>query len=246
MKSRQVIFGLALVAIGALLLARAADWLCLEYYYVKDYILPLGLVALGLWLIIRKKRQEDRISSSGQQIHTDLGDIHIHTSPPSPPPPPPEPGTTGDFAKQQAKPEQDFGTGTSTGESPSWSEPGKTKFSKAFGDMFIDCKGQPLQNIEISGGVGDLEIRLHGGILSTGLNRVIISGFIGDVRVYVPPDMAYFAHCSNFIGDIDMAGRRASGFGNNIDGQSTDYDKASDKIYIAVNSFIGDIKIFQM
>ncbi|MFH1686581.1 MAG: cell wall-active antibiotics response protein LiaF [bacterium] len=244
MKSRQVIFGLVLVALGALLLARAADWLFFDYH-IKEYILPLALVAVGLWLIVRKKRQEDRFNAADQEVHTSFGDVHIHTSTP---PPPSGSDSAASFVHEQSQttPEADAGSGPSLGEAPSWSEPGKIKFSKTLGDMFVDCRGQTLQNIEISAGVGDLEIRLHGGRLAAGLNRIVISGFIGDIRVYVPQDMAYFAHCSNFVGDVDMTGRKASGFGNNIDGQSANYEKAQDKVYIAVNTFIGDVKIFQM
>ena len=73
---------------------------------------------------------------------------------------------------------------------------------------------------------------------------MIFSGFIGDIRIMIPRDFAVFAHCSNFIGDIDVVGRRASGFGNNIDWQSDNYESADSKLYIAANNFLGDVKIF--
>ncbi len=93
-------------------------------------------------------------------------------------------------------------------------------------------------------GIGDLDFSLAGGKLSKGLNRVVISGFIGDLRIFIPRNMAHFVQCSNFIGDIDLAGKRTSGFGNNVDSQSTDYNNADSRIYIAANNFIGDIKTY--
>jgi predicted membrane protein len=92
--------------------------------------------------------------------------------------------------------------------------------------------------------IGDIEVKLHGSKLAPGLNRMVISGFIGDVRVLAPPGMAVFAQCSSFIGDIELFGQRVSGFGNNIDGQTPDYDEAESKLYIASNSFIGDARIY--
>jgi len=118
------------------------------------------------------------------------------------------------------------------------------RYSKFLGDMYIDMNGVSLQNTEISLGIGDLEMRLHGGKLAPGLNRIVTSGFIGDLRVFMPKDMAYFVHCSNFVGDVEIAGRRASGLGNNLEGKSPDYDQAEEKIYIALNSFIGDIRVY--
>jgi predicted membrane protein len=73
---------------------------------------------------------------------------------------------------------------------------------------------------------------------------MIISGFIGDMRIFIPKEFNYFAHCSNFVGDIDINSKRASGFGNTIEHYTPEYDKAESKLYIAANSFIGDMKIF--
>ncbi len=93
-------------------------------------------------------------------------------------------------------------------------------------------------------GIGDTEIKLHGGRLARGLNRMIISGFIGDIRVFIPQGMPYQARCSNVIGDIDAGGQHTGGLSNTIESQSADYDTAELKLYVAANNFIGDIKLF--
>ena len=110
--------------------------------------------------------------------------------------------------------------------------------------MFIDMSGVNMQNIEVSMFCGDLEIKLHGCILNEGLNRLIISSFIGDIRIFAPADLAVYAHSSNFVGDIEIFGKHTSGFGNNVDSQTPNYSNSSKKLYIANNSFIGDIKVF--
>jgi lia operon protein LiaF len=126
-------------------------------------------------------------------------------------------------------------------------DPGKSnraRYNKFIGDMFVDCGGVDLQNVEIGSFIGDVEIKLHGGKLARGLNRMIVSGFIGDVRVLVPEGMAVFCQSSNFIGDIEMMGKRSSGFGNSIDAQTPNYSEAEAKLYIASNHFIGDVRVY--
>ena len=114
------------------------------------------------------------------------------------------------------------------------------------GDLFIDCKGRSLSNIEISVGLGDLELILNEGILSKGLNRVVISGFVGDIRIFISKETAFFCHCSNFIGDIDLGGQKTSGLNNTLEFSTPDYDQAESKLYVAANSFLGDIRVYQM
>ena len=120
------------------------------------------------------------------------------------------------------------------------------KYSKVFGDMYIDCSQFDLQNTEITSFIGDIEVKLHGARLAKGLNRMIISGFIGDVRILIPPQMPVLVQSSNFIGDVELLGRRASGFGNNLDAQTPDYTGADSKLYIATNHFIGDVRVYEV
>jgi len=201
---------------------------------------PLLLIILGIWLIVRKKKQED-ISQASQQAEsfTRGSSTYDSTSGPSK-----TYRTQEQFQykqEQHVPPDATFTVHSS--EHGKYSD-GRIRYSKGLGDLNIDCHNINLQNIEVSSGLGDVEIKLHGGILADGLNRLIISGFIGDIKILVPKDMAVFVHCSNFIGDIKALGRETSGFGNNFDAQTINYNDAAKKLYIAVNSFIGDIKVF--
>ena len=122
-------------------------------------------------------------------------------------------------------------------------EPGRIKYSKILGDIYVDCQGIKLQNIVVSMGVGDIEMKLHGGTLEPGLNRMIVTGFVGDIRILIPEDMPVFVHSSCLIGDIHLFGNTTSGFSNDLDGQTADYNSSENKLYIAINHFIGDIKV---
>jgi lia operon protein LiaF len=241
MKPRsKLIWGIVLVILGIILLGETTGAFSVEDLF--DVVFPLALILIGVWLIFRRRS-------------TDKADRY------APPPPPPPPSATFEYPSESQPPADDTDTAAEGPQAesshtsrnyeeprmthaPSSDEAGKLKYSKTFGDMFIDCVGVNLQSVEVSAGFGDLDIRLNGGVLGDGLNRLIISSFIGDIRIFAPADMPIFAHCSNFVGDIEIMGKRASGFGNSIDSQTTNYQESPKKLYVACNSFIGDIKFY--
>jgi len=235
MSNRKLVIGLILVVIGFALLSKTLG----SGFFIFDlpgFLFPIGLISIGIWLLARRRGQ----------VQADQAETTYYSSSDTPPPPPF--GATADEAYQETvqppPPPGGSGENTRASDSPNPSAPGKSRYSKFIGDMYIDCNDVSLQNVEIGNFLGDVEVKLHGGKLSPGLNRMIISGFIGDVRVLVPQGMAVFSQCSNFIGDIEMIGRKTSGFGNSLDAQTPDYDQAESKLYIASNHFIGDVRIY--
>ena len=241
MNRKIPIFGLLLVIFGLLFLLNTFDIVYFTFGDVLRFMLPVFLIALGLWLIIRKKREEQRYhyESTYRQASAQApsagttGQTGSASAPgyDTPPPPPPPPGGHFDNSSQRVftVPE---------------TEGGRIKYSKVLGDMYVDCKGINLQNIVISMGVGDIELKLHGGVLEPGLNRMIVTGFVGDIRILIPPDMPVFVHSSCLIGDIYLFGNTTSGFSNDLDGQTAGYNTSENKLYIAINHFIGDIKVY--
>ncbi len=243
MSGRKIVLGVILILLGMFFLGQTMSIFVFGFVDLVRFVLPFALIGIGIWLILRRRRQAFGV-----------GDIHIHvdtssgarsstwTSSSSSDDP-------GRFADRQADAAASGfvgDAGPSVSEAPHTETPGKLKYSKLLGDMVIDLNGRSLVSVEMSSGIGDVEIKLHGAQLGPGLNRLIISGFIGDIRVFVPMDMPFFASCSNFIGDLELTDRRTSGFGNNIDFQTDDYSSAERKLYIAAHNFIGDIKVHKV
>ncbi len=240
MNGKKAFFGIALILLGVLLLGRSAN---LFIFGFVD-LLPFLFIGAGIWFIIRRRRQEETL-----RRHTESGSIHVNVTVDETP----QSASTSqsyaspnDFAQTQQQtsgPSQtDFG-GTRASQAPEQDSAGCLKYSKLIGDMFVDCSNCRLENIEVSGFLGDIEVNLSNGKLREGLNRLIISHFIGDVRILVPRDFEYFAQCSNFIGEIELGAKRTSGFSNNVETHSSDYESATSKLYISANSFLGDIRI---
>lgn len=229
-----MIFGLILIILGLLIFLSRFE------IHLFAFVFPVGLIVLGTWLIMRHRERERQMQGSvnfryfaGSQAGGQPSGAGPYSPPPPPPPPPPGQGATWSTGTQQ----------TWSSASPH-AEAGKLRYSKFLGDMYIDCANVNLQNVEISMFVGDLQVNLKGGKMAPGLNRMIITGFLGDVMVFVPNGMPVYCHCSEFAGDLEVMGKRSSGFGNTLDSQTTDYESAESKLYIAASHFIGDIRVY--
>jgi len=231
MTRNSTIWGGILILLGFLLLLNS---LRINLFHL---VVPVALMVLGAWIVYRKTRPDEPRRGTTQYTYNSDQGVYTAT-------------VTSDAGTTRAS-----ATVHTTGQS---SEAGqrmneearvfgdKVKYSKFLGDMFINCENVNLQNVEISIFIGDLEINLAGGKLHPGLNRMIVSGFLGDCLVLIPKDMPVHVHCSGFIGDVELLGKRGSGFGNTMDSQTPEYDAATAKIYIAVNNFIGDIRVFRV
>ncbi len=251
----KIVIGLGMVLLGLLLLANSLDILNVSFGDVLRSLIPLFFIGLGIWMIVRRKRMEDQIRMNMHfeaSSHPDSSNT-AYTSEERKEPNRPadniaaEQASAMDSGKMGAQAQQFYASSNyqqsyQTGPQRQGAD-GKLRYSKSLGELTVDLSNMSLRDVEVSMGVGDLEVRLSGGILSDGLNRIIISGFVGDIRVMVPQNFPLFAHCSNFVGDIELMGRRTSGFGNNLESQSANYGSATQKLYIACNNFIGDIRV---
>jgi len=243
MSGRKLIFGVVLILVGLAFLSQTMHF-WFDFGDLIRFILPFGLIVLGIWLIVRKRRHEFECCRPELNIHIEGCDCFTSSARP-------ETGRRADpdrFTKDQADAATGFvgDAGPRVSAAPETDAAGRLRYSKLLGDLYIDLNGRALESVEVSSGIGDIEIKLHGARLSEGLNRMVISGFIGDIRVFVPMDLPFFANCSDFVGDIELADRRTSGFGNHIDFQTEDYASAELKLYIAAHNFIGDIKVHKV
>ncbi len=241
MSNRTIFFGLILIIIGMVFLSRSLNILWFDIGDLVSMIFPVGFIVVGIWLIVRRKERQkaqqwhppDEAASAGTYAADQTATASSTQQTASAGPTPAGPG-----------PEEQAQQGARISEMPDYRSTGKLKYDKFVGDMFIDCANVNLQNIEVGIFVGDIEIKLHDGNLAPGLNRMVISGFVGDIRILIPREMAVYVQASNFIGDIELVGRSTSGFGNNLDAQTANYQAAESKLFIASNQFVGDVRAY--
>ncbi len=222
---RRLLFGLILITIGVIFLLRATGLLWFDWGDFWSLAIPFSLIGLGGWLLVRHRRTESRA-----QMEADFG------------------LGSGGFAEQTDGTRTYSFTSTSetreTNAEAMAGQPGnKLRYSKMFGDLNINCKGLEIEDVEISMFLGDIRLVLSDCKLANGLNRVIISGFIGDILVIVPPDLPVQATGSVFLGEVEILGQTSSTLGASIETKTPNYTPSGPRVYIAANHFIGDLKI---
>lgn len=243
MDKKKVIFGLILILLGLYFIGQTTNIIWFDLGDIFEYFWPLLFIGLGVWLILRKRNPAPPPPPPGQQP----GSASKHTT-----------GTTHHWSTTSSAESSGGSASTASAgasassarpastDQPAWDTTGKLKYEKFIGDTDINLNGMVVTNVEVSSFIGDIDMRLHGAKLTPGLNRIVISGFIGDVRILLPPDLPIFVHASNFVNDIDLMGQRVSGFSNTLDSQTEKYTGAESKIYLAINTFIGDIRVYKV
>lgn len=100
-----------------------------------------------------------------------------------------------------------------------------------------------LNDLNISGFIGDVKIDLSKAIIPEGESTIVISGIIGDIDIYVPADLEVAITSSAFVGDMDIIGDRSSGLSSKIHASSPNYDSSTRKVKISISLFIGDVDV---
>jgi predicted membrane protein len=117
--------------------------------------------------------------------------------------------------------------------------------SRIFGDKMYEPTGE-IDGTIYKHFIGDLELNLTRANFRPGENRIQTSIFIGDLKAFVPKNVALKTNLSIMLGDISVADSIESGFGPSKEYVSPNYDIAEKKLYIFGRAFIGDIKIRQI
>jgi lia operon protein LiaF len=114
---------------------------------------------------------------------------------------------------------------------------------RILGDSSHAGRSEEIDGTDISHFIGDTEIDLTGAKLKSGVNKVNIATFIGDIRVMVPEGMAFSADCSAVFADIRLPDRKEGGIFLSARQKSVDYETADSKLYLSCATVIGDIII---
>lgn len=113
------------------------------------------------------------------------------------------------------------------------------------GDTTIGRRAWELRELGIQKGIGDTRIDLTSASIIDREGRIGVSGWIGDVDVLVPPQLALRAQGSVLIGSITILGRGADGFFRELAYVTDDFDSAEKRVSIDINLGVGDISIIR-
>ncbi|MBL3648157.1 MULTISPECIES: LiaRS two-component regulatory system accessory protein LiaF [Bacillus] len=100
-----------------------------------------------------------------------------------------------------------------------------------------------LNDLNISGFIGDIKIDLSKAMIPEGESTIVISGVIGNVDIYVPSDLEVAVSSVVFIGDINLIGSKKSGLSTKVYAASSDFSESKRRIKVSVSLFIGDVDV---
>lgn len=110
-----------------------------------------------------------------------------------------------------------------------------------FGD--IHMHPLDIEDMAISGGIGDVTIDLTQAISLGGERHLVIERCIGSVTVYIPYDVAVSVNGRTMVGTIEAVGQRCKGWKSRLSAESDGYEKSDSKLRINLSSWVGDLVV---
>lgn len=126
-----------------------------------------------------------------------------------------------------------------------WSHTCKNNHSRFIGDAHFGADYWELRPMNISHFIGDTMLDLTKAQISMGETRVYVSSFIGDVKVFVPNDIAVGIKVvsSCLIGDVKVLDQKRGGLFNQMSVETPNFADSDKRVVLVVSSFIGDVRI---
>jgi len=103
-----------------------------------------------------------------------------------------------------------------------------------------------LDDLRLHQTIGTINLDLTNAIIPDREVDLEISGLVGEVSIYLPPELAFRAECGIAIGDITVLNHNESGTHRRVEMESPDYWQATRQINIKVDWKIGEIVIRQI
>ncbi|AJY75829.1 cell wall-active antibiotics response protein LiaF [Paenibacillus beijingensis] len=124
-------------------------------------------------------------------------------------------------------------------------DPAAQTRSGFIGDLHLGEDYWELKPMNISHFIGDTIIDLTKAQIPHGETKLVISSFIGDVKVFLPSDYEIGVQVisSAFLGDAKILGRKEGGLFRNMNVESPSYNDTDKKIRIVCSTFIGDVRV---
>jgi len=115
--------------------------------------------------------------------------------------------------------------------------------SSLIGDFHLTSGRFELNHLHVWHGIGDVVIDLSRAVLMHEEAMLSVDGWIGDVTIYVPIDLAASVSAEVSVGDLEVFGHRQGGISRCIVVRSDHYDTAANKVLLRISLLVGDIKV---
>jgi len=118
--------------------------------------------------------------------------------------------------------------------------------SRLLGDLDLRIRGMVTEDLGADVGLGGLRLDLTEATVAPGEHTIHLGGWLGDIEVRLPHDLAADVHGEVFLGNLQLLGRSSEGFFLENHARSTDYEAAEARLCIRAHLWIGDIKVVRV
>lgn len=128
----------------------------------------------------------------------------------------------------------------------SFSKQGPRYQSSFVGEIRRGPSNWVLDDLYVRQAIGSVSLDLTQAIIPDRKVELYVSGYIGDVAIYLPPGLPFKAECSLSLGDITVLEHNESGSQKYVATQTADYAQAGRKLDVQVHWKIGEVRIHQI
>lgn len=114
------------------------------------------------------------------------------------------------------------------------------------GDISFGKQPWTLKDLDLWNAVGDIRVNLTTAHIENGTHHITIGGWVGDVRVLVPEDLAVKIKADVSIGDLKVFNDEHSGTGRHVTFVDPLFDTADKRVVIHISLKIGDVQVVRV
>ncbi|MBE4906815.1 cell wall-active antibiotics response protein [Bacillus luteolus] len=117
------------------------------------------------------------------------------------------------------------------------------KDSVAIGDYVSNSENWSLEDKNIKLGIGDVHLDFSKAFIPDKETKIDISGWVGDVTLLVPEDLAIKVEATVKTGSIEIFDNDSDGLNRSYSYKSEHYDEETRKLTININLSVGSIQV---
>lgn len=118
-----------------------------------------------------------------------------------------------------------------------------SRATNTLSDHTIRYDGKPIRSETLNYSLGEYDIHLTGAEYPEGTANFKISHGVGDLRIWVPRELALKVRAGAGIGDVRVFEMKDDGFSPKIDFSSPGYATATRRLQLEANVGLGDVNI---
>lgn len=213
----KILWGIFVSALGAIMLGNNAEWFQYGLSDLWNWTWPLIVVYIGFKILFDRD-----------------GNVVINLGP-----------EEVEKVKKSKKKDSTFQFPFSSTNDDKHQQPKKkSRNHRTFiGDLTLGKQPWEPDGMDISMGIGSIELDLTKAILKDGENVLDVSSWIGSVEIYVPKQMAIQAKVHVKAGEVTLFHDTHAGTGRSATYTSPGFHNAEKKLILDVDLSIGDVEV---